>query len=176
MHSIVIFPKQFGLTVDVDGCPGSANDFLHFEFPKYIHFSSPVMIEFIKFFLSRRESKKWHADDHKWFSNQHLTSLPFVVVFVYSLHPTMLAIRHLQIFSVHLWFFIFQIEITTFESSKPTHTNILHWDIETVSFHESTMAFTRVLLLIKQEKQNQPKMLFICLGTRHVYHTMKISR
>lgn len=126
MHNIVFFPKRFCLAVDIDGCPGSTHDFLSFGFSKYIHFSSPVTIRCKKVFLVCRESKTshtvfrfsicrstdvvpifllsgsfpWHADDHKWFGNQHLTFLPFVVEFAYRLRPRMLVIRHLEIFSV----------------------------------------------------------------------------
>lgn len=44
----------------------------------------------------------WHAADHKRFGDQHLTYLPFIVEFAYRLRPTILAIRHLQNFSVDL--------------------------------------------------------------------------
>lgn len=133
MHSIVFLPKRFGLVVDVDGYPESTHDLLRFGFSKYIHFSSPVTIRCKKNFLSCRESKTsytifrfsiccsddvvpiflpsesfpWHADDQKWFRDQHLTSLPFVVEFVYPLRPTMSAIPSLGIFWLARAFFVF---------------------------------------------------------------------
>ena len=129
MHSIVFFPKRFGLAVDVDGCPGSTQVFLRFGFSKYIHFSFPILIRCKKPFVHAEiaklctplfafpstcrsadvvpifllsESFPWYADDHKSFGNEHLTSLPIVVEFAYRLHSTMVAIRHIQIFSVYL--------------------------------------------------------------------------
>ena len=67
----------------------------------------------------------WHEDDQIWFGDQHLTSLPFAVEFAYRLRPTVLVIRRLGIFPAGPVIFVFQVEITTFESSKPTHTRVL---------------------------------------------------
>ena len=72
-------------------------------------------------------------------------------------------------------FFALQGKITTFESSKPTHRSVLRWDIVTVSFHKYTTAFTRVFLLIEQDKQYVAQMFFICLETRRLPHEKNIT-
>lgn len=100
MHSL-FFSERFGLVIDVDCCSRSIHDFLLFGFLKYIHFfvfchnlmpkqnfahcfsSTCCSVDVESIFLLFG-SLPWHADNHKWFSNQHVTSMPFVVEFAYS--------------------------------------------------------------------------------------------
>lgn len=79
-----------------------------------------------------------------------------------------------SILSVHLGVLCLSIRTHHFWESKPTHASLLRWDIFILSFHKYTMVSTRVFLLIEQEKKSVPRMLFICLRTRNVYHTEKI--
>lgn len=109
------------------------------------------------FLLSR--SFPWNTDDHKWFSDQHLIPLLFIVEFVYCLHTIMLACI-LKIFRLIWVFLVFKLK-----SPLLTHLNqctqvYYNGTLPQGSFQKYMMAFICIFILIEQEKQYVPQIYF----------------
>ena len=90
-----------------------------------------------------------HVDVFQQWIYQYLTLLPTYRAINTNLLRVMLAILHLQIFSVHLRVLVTHVKITTVESPKSFFTTSFRWSMLTVNIYEQTMRFTCAALFFK---------------------------
>ena len=186
MQSITLATWIFGLTVNVDICPGIPHDFLRLGFffrrrSQYNektpsdsffevavqkqrnavqHLSASTRTELI--FLAS-ESFPWLWSILKWLVESLPMILPILVAFGTSLQQITPPIRNLRNFLFSTAIPVLDIKITALEALKPLTTRFFTKISLTVRIWEHSISLSRSFLRIEAEHQNFPQMSKIWL-------------